>query len=132
MFATVASVVIDLTANRATVRLAGHPPPVLLSGGRAMPVTARTGIVLGVKPKPTPASEVEFGGDDWSLLLYTDGLIEGHTGVGNERLDVSGLCALLDEPAAARACRWPRCRPGWSAGPSRATAARWPTTWRCC
>ena len=32
--------------------------------------------------------------------MYTDGLIEGHTGVGNERLDVDGLCGLLDEPAA--------------------------------
>jgi serine phosphatase RsbU (regulator of sigma subunit) len=43
---------------------------------------------------------VEFTGDDWSLLMYTDGLIEGHTGVGNERLDVGGLCDLLDQPDA--------------------------------
>jgi serine phosphatase RsbU (regulator of sigma subunit) len=100
IFATVASVTVDLAANRATVRLAGHPPPVLLAGGHAEPVTARTGIVLGVKPTPTPATDVEFSGDDWSLLMYTDGLIEGHSGVGNERLDVPGLCALLDEPAA--------------------------------
>ena len=100
IFATVASVALDLAENRATVRLAGHPPPILLAGGRAEPVTARTGIVLGVKPAPTPATDVEFSGDDWSLLMYTDGLIEGHTGVGNERLDVSGLCGLLDDPAA--------------------------------
>jgi serine phosphatase RsbU (regulator of sigma subunit) len=100
VFATVAGVVLDLSANKATVRLAGHPPPVLLSGGRAVPVDARTGIVLGVRPTPTPATDVEFSGDDWSLLMYTDGLIEGHTGVGNERLDVSGLCDLLAEPAA--------------------------------
>jgi hypothetical protein len=32
--------------------------------------------------------------------MYTDGLIEGRTGVGNERLDVAGLCGLLDDPAA--------------------------------
>jgi len=101
VFATVASAVVDLGANRATVRLAGHPPPVVLAGGRAVPVAARTGIVLGVRPAPTPATEVEFVGDDWSLLMYTDGLIEGHTGVGNERLDVDGLCALLDDPVAA-------------------------------
>ncbi len=100
VFATVAAVAIDLTANRATVRLAGHPPPVLLAGGRAEPVTARTGIVLGVRPTPTPATDVEFSSDDWSLLMYTDGLIEGRTGVGNERLDVGGLCDLLGEPAA--------------------------------
>jgi serine phosphatase RsbU (regulator of sigma subunit) len=101
IFATVASVVVDLTGNRATVRLAGHPPPVLLADGRAGPVAARTGIVLGVSPTPTPATDVELAGCDWSLLMYTDGLIEGHTGVGSERLDVDGLCKLLDDPAAA-------------------------------
>ncbi|WP_436524173.1 PP2C family protein-serine/threonine phosphatase [Actinoplanes sp. HUAS TT8] len=100
VFATVASATIDLVKNRATVRLAGHPPPVVLSEGRATPVQARTGIVLGVRPTPTPSTELEFAGDDWSLLMYTDGLIEGHTGPGNERLDVDGLCKLLDEPAA--------------------------------
>ncbi|WP_067495639.1 PP2C family protein-serine/threonine phosphatase [Actinoplanes sp. TFC3] len=100
VFATVAMVSLELSGNRATVRLAGHPPPVLLSGGHAEPVPARTGIVLGVRPTPTPATDVEFSGDDWSLLMYTDGLIEGHTGVGNERLDVKGLCNLLDEEVA--------------------------------
>jgi serine phosphatase RsbU (regulator of sigma subunit) len=100
VFATVASAVIDLAGNRGTVRLAGHPPPLLLAGGRSVPVTARTGIVLGVRPTPTPATDVEFPGDDWSLLMYTDGLIEGHTGVGAERLDVTGLCALIEEPPA--------------------------------
>ena len=100
VFATVAAASIDLPGNRATVRLAGHPPPVVLSGGRVAPVAARTGIVLGVRPTPTPATELEFTGHDWSLLMYTDGLIEGHTGAGTERLDVNGLCKLLDEPAA--------------------------------
>jgi serine phosphatase RsbU (regulator of sigma subunit) len=100
VFATVAMISLDLARNTAVVRLAGHPPPVLISGGKAVPVTARTGIVLGVKPTPTPATPVELTGDDWSLLMYTDGLIEGHTGNGNERLDVEGLCGLLAEPAA--------------------------------
>ncbi|MFC3386801.1 PP2C family protein-serine/threonine phosphatase [Couchioplanes azureus] len=100
VFATVAMVSLDLAGDRATVRLAGHPPPVLLCGGKAAAVPARTGIVLGVRPTPTPATDVEFSGDDWSLLMYTDGLIEGHTGNGNERLDVEGLCGLLAQPAA--------------------------------
>jgi len=101
VFATVASVVFDLPGNRATVQLAGHPPPVLLSGGRAAPVEFRPGIVLGVRPKPAPVTVIELPDDDWSLLLYTDGLIEGHTGDGAERLDVEGLCRVLDEPSAA-------------------------------
>ena len=102
VFATVASVVLDLNTNRATVRLAGHPPPVLLGNGRVAPVSAAAGIVLGVRPRPTPATDVEFPGDDWSLLMYTDGLIEGRTGVGNERMDVSGLCNLLAGPVAGQ------------------------------
>ncbi|GIF12192.1 PP2C family protein-serine/threonine phosphatase [Actinoplanes teichomyceticus] len=114
VFATVASAVIDLPGNRATVRLAGHPPPVVLAGGRAAPVHARTGIVLGVRPTPTPATELEFTGDDWSLLMYTDGLIEGRAGAGDERLDVDGLCKLLDEPAARQV---PLTRlPAWLVG----------------
>ncbi|MFC4065716.1 PP2C family protein-serine/threonine phosphatase [Actinoplanes subglobosus] len=100
VFATVASAVIDLPGNKATVRVAGHPPPVVLSGGRAAPVDVRRGIVLGVRPAPTPATELEFEGHDWSMLMYTDGLIEGRTGAGNERLDVGGLCKLLGEPDA--------------------------------
>ncbi|MEU4239582.1 SpoIIE family protein phosphatase [Actinoplanes sp. NPDC026619] len=100
VFATVASVVLDIPHNRATVRLAGHPTPVLLSGGRAEPVAAKPGIVLGVRPKPAPPTVLQLPDDDWSLLMYTDGLIEGHTGNGSERLDVDGLCGLLDEPAA--------------------------------
>lgn len=100
VFATVASVVIDLDTNRGTFRLAGHPPPVLLGGGGVAPVAARSGIVLGVRPRPTPATDVEFTGDDWSLLMYTDGLIEGRAGVDHERLDVPGLCRLLAGPVA--------------------------------
>jgi serine phosphatase RsbU (regulator of sigma subunit) len=74
---------------------------VLLAHGRAVPVAARGGIVLGVRPTPTPATVVELGADDWSLLMYTDGLIEGRTAPGSrERLDVPGLCRLLAEPEA--------------------------------
>ncbi|MEV4349431.1 fused response regulator/phosphatase [Actinoplanes sp. NPDC049596] len=114
VFATCAAVTLDLKRNKAVVQLAGHPPPVLLSGGRAVPVDARTGIVLGVSPRPTPATEIEFSGDDWSLLMYTDGLIEGHTGNGAERLDVEGLCGLLGEDAA-RAVPLPAL-PAWLVG----------------
>lgn len=100
IFATVAAVRLDLAANRATVRLAGHPPPLLLSGGKVTPVPARGGLLLGVRPGPTRASDLEFDDDDWSLLMYTDGLIEGRVGSGDERLDVAGLSALLGEPEA--------------------------------
>jgi len=95
-FTTVATVRLDLPANRATFRLAGHPPPLLLSGGRVAPVHAPGGLLLGVAPRPPRPYLLEFDSDDWSLLLYTDGLIEGRVGAGDERLDVPGLVTLVE------------------------------------
>jgi serine phosphatase RsbU (regulator of sigma subunit) len=95
-FTTVATVRIDLGANRATVRLAGHPPPLLLRNGRVAPVPAPGGLLLGVAPRPPRAYDLEFDSDDWSLLMYTDGLIEGRVGAGDERLDVPGLVDLVE------------------------------------
>jgi serine phosphatase RsbU (regulator of sigma subunit) len=100
IFATVASVRLDLAANRATVRLAGHPPPLLLSGGKVTTVPAPNGLLLGVRPTPPPAFDLVFDNDDWSLLMYTDGLIEGRVCDKDDRLDVAGLGAVLSDPAA--------------------------------
>ncbi|MGC9668960.1 PP2C family protein-serine/threonine phosphatase [Planosporangium sp. 12N6] len=96
LFATVAMVSVDVPANRATVRLAGHPPPVLLTGGRAVPCEVDPGLVLGVMPGLScPAVDVDLPGSDWGLLTYTDGLIEGLGGGTQDRLGIDGLCALL-------------------------------------
>ena len=100
-FATVAMVSIDLTRNRMSVRLAGHPPPVLLADGKVDPLPTPTGLVLGVDPGRARTA-THFGLDtvDWSLLVYTDGLVEGYAEPGAEdRLDVTGLCELLAGPA---------------------------------
>ncbi|HYN94390.1 MAG TPA: SpoIIE family protein phosphatase [Pilimelia sp.] len=97
IFATVATVRLDLAAQRATVRLAGHPPPLLLTGGRATPIAAPSGRLLGIAPKQAPPYELTLPAEDWSILMYTDGLIEGRTGAGVDRLDVDGLCALVAE-----------------------------------
>ncbi|HWG98446.1 MAG TPA: fused response regulator/phosphatase [Pilimelia sp.] len=101
IFATVATVRLDLAANRATVRLAGHPPPLLLAGGRVAPIPAPSGRLLGIVPKPPPPFQLDLDAPDWSLLMYTDGLIEGRVGSGDDRLDVDGLCGLVTEPGAA-------------------------------
>ncbi|HEU5110564.1 MAG TPA: PP2C family protein-serine/threonine phosphatase, partial [Micromonosporaceae bacterium] len=103
IFATAATVQLDLSRWRATVRLAGHPPPLVLTGGRAAPVSAPSGRLLGIAPKPAPPFDVELKPGDWSLLMYTDGLIEGRSGSGEDRLDVEGLCALVSEPDARTA-----------------------------
>jgi serine phosphatase RsbU (regulator of sigma subunit) len=98
IFATVATVRLDLASQHATVRLAGHPPPLLLSGGTCEPIRAPSGRLLGIAPKPAPPFRLELSSEGWSLLMYTDGLIEGRVGTGDERLDVDGLCRLLSEP----------------------------------
>ncbi|CAM5538416.1 Response regulatory domain-containing protein OS=Streptomyces fumanus OX=67302 GN=GCM10018772_29680 PE=4 SV=1 [Streptomyces fumanus] len=41
-----------------------------------------------------PRTQVELGAE-WSLMLYTDGLIEGHVGAGRERLGEDGMLALV-------------------------------------
>jgi serine phosphatase RsbU (regulator of sigma subunit) len=96
VFATLAMVSLDLTSGVATVRLAGHPPPLLLADGEVTAVPANYGAVLGVfEHAERHASEVRLPADNWSLLLYTDGLIEGRAGDCDRRLEVTGLQKLL-------------------------------------
>ncbi|GAA3304997.1 fused response regulator/phosphatase [Dactylosporangium vinaceum] len=116
LFATVAVATVDFDANTARIRLAGHPPPILLSGARAVPCNVDPGLVLGVIPGMSrPAAEVPLGpAGQWSLLMYTDGLIEGMAGPNadpSDRLGVEGLCRVLETPVRAE----PRDLPGWLA-----------------
>jgi serine phosphatase RsbU (regulator of sigma subunit) len=111
IFVTMATVIIDLAQGCATVRLAGHPPPLLLpEGGAARAVPAAYGPVLGVfKDAQRPATTVPLEGD-WALLMYTDGLIDGRTSDGG-RLNVAGLQALIASPQAGPVPRGDL--PGW-------------------
>jgi serine phosphatase RsbU (regulator of sigma subunit) len=97
LFATVATVTIDLAARTASMRLAGHPPPLVISGGTEVnQCEVKPGLVLGVLPGiDRPATQVTLS-EEWALLMYTDGLIEGWNSVeGGDRLGVDGLCRML-------------------------------------
>jgi serine phosphatase RsbU (regulator of sigma subunit) len=95
VFATLATVTVDLTAGDASVRMCGHPPPLVISGDTARPVTGTPAVMLGVFPDlQSRPSRVPLP-DDWAILVYTDGLIEGR--VGDGRLGVGGLCRLVTE-----------------------------------
>jgi serine phosphatase RsbU (regulator of sigma subunit) len=112
IFATLATVTVDFVQGEATVRLAGHPPPLVLGGGGADVAPAAYGPVLGVfERSERPATRVNLGGDDWALLMYTDGLIEGRRGDGDERLDIEGLRALISRSARRAVAR--ADLPGW-------------------
>ncbi|WP_051967307.1 PP2C family protein-serine/threonine phosphatase [Kitasatospora mediocidica] len=95
MFATCTLVELDLPAARATVHLAGHHEPLLIADSTG-PAEAAHGIALGIAPglhhwQPSTIALPPSG----ALMLYTDGLIEGHRGPGPERLDTEGLVDLI-------------------------------------
>jgi serine phosphatase RsbU (regulator of sigma subunit) len=114
LFATVVTANVDLAAGCAFVRLAGHPPPIVLSRGSIVRCDMDPGLVLGVVAGvPRPATEVPLGAD-WSLLLYTDGLIEGRNAPDGERLGIDGLCEILS--TAERALIPREDLPGWLVG----------------
>jgi serine phosphatase RsbU (regulator of sigma subunit) len=101
-FATVATVRIDLDRDLATVRLAGHPPPLIMAKGGASSMAVPYGLLLGVTEVDRPGTEVPLPQGDWSMLLYTDGLVEGKIGAGDERLGMDRLTEMcVDSPARA-------------------------------
>ncbi|GHF02987.1 PP2C family protein-serine/threonine phosphatase [Streptomyces fumanus] len=97
IFATLCTVDIAPDGRRAGLCLAGHPAPLVAAPGlppRLLPYD-NNGPALGVLPGARwPRTQVELGAE-WSLMLYTDGLIEGHVGAGRERLGEDGMLALV-------------------------------------
>ena len=76
MFATIAFVVISPDHRFADVTLAGHPAPLLLEPGHARSLDLQPHPPLGMVKAPSSPTRVDLP-DNWSLLLYTDGVIEG-------------------------------------------------------
>jgi PAS domain S-box-containing protein len=76
-FATVASVVITPALTEATITLAGHPPPILKHRGSLVELDLAAGMPLGVSDVATWTPTVIALPEAFSLLLYTDGVIEG-------------------------------------------------------
>ncbi|MCW3040234.1 MAG: response regulator receiver modulated serine phosphatase, partial [Solirubrobacterales bacterium] len=101
IFATAAQVSVTADRRQACFRIAGHPPPVLIAAGDALPLETETGPALGFgRSVAWPETPVALP-PDWNLLLYTDGLFEGRSGDG--RLGEDGLTALLRAFARRRA-----------------------------
>ncbi|MER5473360.1 SpoIIE family protein phosphatase [Streptomyces sp. NPDC002935] len=97
IFATLCTVDIAPDGRRAGLCLAGHPSPLIARPGRPAELLPyeNNGPALGLLPNARwPRMQVELGAA-WSLMLYTDGLIEGHTGVGNERLGLDGMVEMV-------------------------------------
>ena len=83
--------------SRARLHLAGHPPPLLLAPGGVTELRAPVSAPPGIAHlEEWPVNEVALG-DSWTLLMYTDGLIEGRIGTGPERLGSDGLTEIIEK-----------------------------------
>ncbi|MFE2169958.1 PP2C family protein-serine/threonine phosphatase [Streptomyces sp. NPDC059447] len=98
IFATLCTVDISPDGRHAGLCLAGHPAPLVSRPGRAARLLPyeNSGPALGLLPRARwPRRQVELGGT-WSLMLYTDGLIEGRIGEGKERLGQDGMVEMIN------------------------------------
>lgn len=103
IFATLCTVDIAPDGRRAGLCLAGHPSPLIARDGRLAELLPyeSSGPALGLLPNARwPRRQVELGGK-WSLMLYTDGLIEGRIGQGNQRLGQDGMVEMIRRQIAA-------------------------------
>ncbi|MFD9907985.1 PP2C family protein-serine/threonine phosphatase [Streptomyces sp. NPDC059063] len=103
IFATLCTVDIAPDGRRAGLCLAGHPSPLIARPGRPAELLPyeNSGPALGLLPRARwPRQQVELGGS-WSLMLYTDGLIEGRVGAGTQRLGQDGMVDMVRRQIAA-------------------------------
>jgi len=95
MFATMCMMSVAPDRSAGQVRMAGHLPPLLVTRGGVQELQTPTSPPLGLgQVEHWPGTQFGLDGS-WSLLLYTDGLIEGRIGKGSERLGSEGLMDLI-------------------------------------
>jgi serine phosphatase RsbU (regulator of sigma subunit) len=113
LFATLCMISIAPDRMHARLHLAGHPPPLLLAPGGVSELRAPVSPPPGIAHmEDWPVTEVALG-NSWTLLSYTDGLIEGRIGTGPERLGSDGLTEIIETylraaPRAGQRDRKPR------------------------
>ncbi|WP_127357141.1 PP2C family protein-serine/threonine phosphatase [Actinacidiphila soli] len=103
IFATLCALDIAPDGRTADLYLAGHPSPLLSHPGelpRLLPYE-HGGPALGLLADADWDGERIELGEAWSLMLYTDGLIEGHIGEGTQRLGQDGMVRLMAAHLAA-------------------------------
>ncbi|MGW7385141.1 PP2C family protein-serine/threonine phosphatase [Streptomyces sp. NPDC054794] len=97
IFATLCTVDISPDGRSAGLCLAGHPSPLISRPGRPAELLPydNNGPALGLlRGARWPRLQVRLG-PEWSLMLYTDGLIEGRVGAGGERLGQDGMVRMV-------------------------------------
>jgi serine phosphatase RsbU (regulator of sigma subunit) len=103
-FVTLCLAWFDGDGSRASFLLLGHPAPLLLSKGVVERVAVRPELPLGLADGGDCVATSLALPSAWSLLLYTDGLVEGHAGDGSrKRFGLERLLALLRREAGPEA-----------------------------
>ena len=94
VFATVVTVRLNVATGEGSMQIAGHPPPVLLGTSPSLLGAELAGPPLGLFDEDWPEIPLSLG-EEWSLMLYTDGLIEGRIRPGKMILGCEGLLDLV-------------------------------------
>lgn len=93
VFASVLCLQIAPGSQRVRAIRAGHPGMLLQGGGTVEWIEPPGGPALGLRADDWPQYELELPVGH-GLLLLTDGLFEGYSGQGNQRLGEEGLLTL--------------------------------------
>jgi serine phosphatase RsbU (regulator of sigma subunit) len=98
LFATLCTLRIEPQPTSAWMIRAGHPRPLLVAGGAVSVLSEPEagGAGIGIERGGWQAEPLALP-PEWTMLLYTDGIIDGRVGDGPRRLGEDGLCELLAE-----------------------------------
>jgi hypothetical protein len=100
LFATLCLASIEPDRSKVGLVLAGHPPPIMVTAGGVEEYVLATGPAIGITPDPEwTVHEVELPAAPWSLVFYTDGLVEGRAApYGPRPFGTARLHELLAAP----------------------------------
>lgn len=97
IFALASMLVIAADRRSAMLWLAAHLPPMLLDPAPIQVSGELTGPALGLLPDAAWRGLAVALPEEWRLMLYTDGLVEGRRGRSSQILGVPGLLELAAE-----------------------------------
>lgn len=100
LFATLCLASIEPDGSKACFVLAGHPPPILVAAGGIQEYVLATDPAIGITDDSEwTVHDVELPAAPWSIVFYTDGLVEGRAAPDGPRpFGTARLQKLLAAP----------------------------------
>jgi serine phosphatase RsbU (regulator of sigma subunit) len=101
LFVTLCTLKIEPATRSASMIRAGHPRPILIDGSSISDLSQAQGsAAIGIPNHGQWLTEQVELPTAWTILMYTDGIIEGRVGPGSQRLGEAGLQRLIAEQIA--------------------------------